>query len=59
MEHFTMPFMGGKGGYLLLRGLGRCLREMFEGDSADTCIKKNPLVLMGAECRVKHAQTQK
>ena len=30
---------------------------MFEGDSADTCTEKFPLVSMGAERRVKRAQT--
>ena len=31
---------------------------MFEGDSADTCAKKFPLVSMGAERRVSRAQTR-
>jgi hypothetical protein len=34
------------------------LREMFEGDSADTCAGKFPLVSMGADRKVLHAQTQ-
>ena len=34
------------------------LGEMFEGDSADTCAGKFPLVLMGAERRVSRAQTR-
>ena len=34
------------------------LGEMFEGDSADKCAEKFPLVLMGAERRVERAQTQ-
>ena len=34
------------------------LGEMFEGDFADTCANKFPLVLMGAEQRVERAQTQ-
>jgi hypothetical protein len=33
------------------------LVEMFKGDFADTCIENLPLVLMGAEWRVKRAQT--
>ena len=32
--------------------------EMFEGDSADTCAGKFPLVSMGAERRVYRAQTR-
>ena len=36
------------------KGLG----EMFEGDSADTCAGKFPLVSMGAEWRVSRAQTR-
>ena len=34
------------------------LWEMFEGDSADTCGGNLPLVSMGAERRVKRAQTR-
>ena len=34
------------------------LGEMFEGDFADTCAEKFPLVSMGAELRVNHAQTR-
>ena len=34
------------------------LGDMFEGDSADTCGGKFPLVSMGAEQRVYHAQTR-
>ena len=34
------------------------LGEMFEGDSADTCAGKFPLVLMGSEWRVQRAQTR-
>ena len=34
------------------------LGEMFEGDSADICAGKFPLVSMGAEQRVSHAQTR-
>ena len=34
------------------------LGEMFEGDSADTCAGKFPLVSMGAERRVSRAQTR-
>ena len=34
------------------------LGEMFEGDSADTCAEKFPLVSMGDEQRVSRAQTQ-
>ena len=34
------------------------LGEMFEGDSADTCAGKFPLMSMGAECRVSRAQTR-
>ena len=34
------------------------LGEMFEGDSADTCAGKFPLVLMGGEQRVSRAQTR-
>ena len=33
------------------------LGEMFEGDSADTCVRKFPLVSMGDERTVKRAQT--
>jgi hypothetical protein len=33
------------------------LGEQFEGLSADTCAGKFPLVLMGGERRVSHAQT--
>ena len=33
------------------------LGEMFEGDSADTCAGKFPLVSMGGERTVKRAQT--
>ena len=36
------------------KGLG----EMFEGDSADMCAEKFPLVWMGAERRVSRAQNQ-
>ena len=36
------------------KGLG----GMFEGDSADTCGGKFPLVLMGTERRVLRAQTR-
>ena len=32
---------------------------MFEGDSADTCGGKFPLMSMGAEQRVSHARTRK
>ena len=32
--------------------------EMFEGNSADTCAVKFPLVSMGGERRVSRAQTQ-
>ena len=34
------------------------LGEMFEGDSADMCAGKFPLVSMGAEQRVSRAQTR-
>ena len=34
------------------------LGEMFEGDSADTCAGKFPLMSMGAEWRVSRAQTR-
>ena len=34
------------------------LGEMFEGDSADTCAGKFPLMSMGAERRVSRAQTR-
>ena len=34
------------------------LGEMFEGDSADMCAGKFPLVSMGVERRVSHAQTR-
>ena len=34
------------------------LWEMFEGDCADTFAEKFPLVSMGAEWRVKRAQTR-
>ena len=34
------------------------LGEMFEGDSADMCAGKFPLVSMGAERRVLRAQTR-
>ena len=34
------------------------LGEMFEGDSADMCAGKFPLVLMWAERRVSRAQTR-
>ena len=34
------------------------LGEMFEGDSADMCARKFPLVSMGAERRVSRAQTR-
>ena len=34
------------------------LGEMFEGDSADMCARKFPLVSMGAEQRVSRAQTR-
>ena len=34
------------------------LGEMFEGDSADICARKFPLVLWGAERRVSRAQTR-
>ena len=33
------------------------LGEMFEGDSADTCARKFPLMLMGDERTVQRAQT--
>ena len=33
--------------------------EMFEGDSADTCVGKFPLISMGPERRVSRAQTRK
>ena len=33
------------------------LEEMFEGDFADMCTEKFPLVSIGADQRVKHAQT--
>ena len=36
------------------KGLG----EMFEGDSADTCAGKFPLVSMGGKRRVSRAQTR-
>ena len=61
-----MQFLGGKGGYfeklsnasktldMTSEGLG----EVFEGDSADTCPGKFPLMLMGAERRVSAAQTR-
>ena len=35
------------------------LGEMFEGDSADTCGGKFPLVSMGGQRRVQRAQTRK
>ena len=35
------------------------LGKMFEGDSADTCGKKIPLMSMGAERRVSRVQTRK
>ena len=34
------------------------LGEMIEGDSADMCAGKNPLVSMGGERRVSRAQTR-
>ena len=34
------------------------LVEMFEGESADTCAGKFPLVSMGVERRVSRAQTR-
>jgi hypothetical protein len=34
------------------------LGEMFEGDSADMCAGKFPLMLVGVERRVSHAQTR-
>ena len=34
------------------------LGEMFKGDSADTCVKKFPLMSMGAEQRVPGAQSE-
>ena len=34
------------------------LEEMFEGESADALAGKFPLVSMGAERRVSHAQTR-
>ena len=34
------------------------LGEMFKGNSADMCAGKFPLVSMGAEGRVLHAQTR-
>ena len=34
------------------------LGEMFEGDSADTCAGKFPLMSMGAKRRVSRAQTR-
>ena len=33
------------------------LGEMFEGDSADTCARKFPLMLMGGRATVQRAQT--
>ena len=33
------------------------LGEMFEGDSADTCARKFPLMLMGGQRTVQRAQT--
>jgi hypothetical protein len=58
-----MQFLGGKGGYFekLSKGsktsdmTSEVLGEVFEGDSADTCARKFPLVSMGG--RVKRAQT--
>ena len=59
-----MTLLGGQGGYfqkssrdsetsdMTSDGLG----EMFEGDSADTCAGKFPLMSMGGRANVKRAQ---
>jgi hypothetical protein len=47
----TMQFLGGKGGYFEKLSNGSktldMTSEVFEGDSADTCAKKFPLMSMG------------
>ena len=61
-----MIYLGGQGGYFekLSKGsetsdmTSEGLGEMFEGDSADMCAGKFPLVSMGAERRVLRAQTR-
>ena len=59
--------MGGKWGYLkklfyaseTLDMISEGLGEMFEGDSADTCGGKFPLMLMGDERTVKRADVER
>jgi hypothetical protein len=60
-----MLFLGGKGGYFEYLSKGsktsdmtsEGLMEVFEGDSADMCAGKLPLVSMGGRANVKRAQT--
>ena len=57
-----MLYLGGQRGVfskvVLTSGMtSEGLGEMFEGDSADTCARKFPLMLMGDERTVQRAQT--